>query len=833
MKKTVAFLLVFVFTFGITAQGATYPGVKKDDRIDKKNKQVSILDKFTKASGKSKKELKIIWNEKKGIPTFVTGNLSEKPVQNETDALNFLNDNKALFNLEYGNFEIERVDSDKLGTKHYRYKLFVDGIPVYGTELIVHTDNNGNVYSINGQADQSIPTDIWNNKIKISASKAIKVAEAYLHLDSDKLDYTTNKVDATTNEVVKDNLAVKSNKVIYNSEPVSVPYLYNYKGQWQAVQLVTLQFMGPKPGNWKIFVNAETGNVIDSFNAIDNSAATGTGVGVNGQTRNLNLDYTNSKYSLTDLTKGASIYTYSMDNSTNDENLPGTLATDTDNNFNSAVQGAAVDAHYNIGLVYDFYKNNFNRNSFDNAGATIKSSVHYGSNYNNAYWNGVQMVYGDGDGSRFKALSAALDVVGHEFTHAVTEKTANLEYRSQSGALNESMSDVFGYLIEGDVSDWQMGEDCYTPNTPGDALRDLKNPTLYGQPDNMSAYVTKPETQAGDWGGVHTNSGITNKAFYLLASTINDNSKTSKIYYRALSTYLTATSQFDDARTALLQAATDLYGANGAEYTAIANAFTQVGIGGTVVGNDTYEPNNSTATAYGPITSDTVYNSYIYSSTDTDYYYFNTTAPGAIAVSLTNIPKDYDVYLLDSSGTTVAKSETGGTSNESIAYSSPAAGKYYVKVIGYSGAYSTAAAYTLKANYPTGTSANQWYYETKTADSPHNYANNYNNTYTYAKAGAQKVSVHFSRLETEAGYDFVNIKDKNNNVISKYDGTKSGFWAQVDGDTINVNLVTDASVTAYGYTIDQVGYYSDKQLSLDKPANIMKELLEPMSISNK
>jgi bacillolysin len=805
-KKALVVLLALVFTFGGVAKGVSFDGVKKDYEIDKKNKQVKVLEKFQKESEESGKEFKIIWNEKKGIPAFVTGNLSAQSVQNEADAISFLNDNKDIFNLEYGNFKIERVDADELGTKHYRSKLFVDGIPVYGTNLIVHTDENGMVYSINGQADDSIPSDIWNEKVKISAKKAIDAA--------------------------KDFLDMKSNKVNYETEPKAETYLYNYQGEWQVVQIVTLQFMGSMPGNWRIFVNAETGEVIDSFNAITDSAATGTGVGVNGQTKNLNLDYSNSKYSLTDLTKGATIYTYNMNNSSNTASLPGTLVTDTDNNFNGTVQAAAVDAHFNIALVYDYYKNNFNRNSYDNAGAAIKSTVHFGSRYNNAYWNGIQMVYGDGDGNTFSALSSALDVVAHEFTHAVTEKTADLEYRSQSGALNESMSDVFGYFGEGDVSDWQMGEDCYTPNTPGDALRDLKDPTLYNQPDNMSAYVNKPETEAGDWGGVHTNSGIPNKAFYLLASTINDNSKTSKIYYRALTTYLTATSQFADARTALLQAATDLYGANGAEYTAVANAFTQVGIGGTVIGNDTYEPNNSTSAAYGPITSGTAYDSYIYSGTDTDYYYFNTTSAGTITLNLTNLPKDYDLYLLNSSGTTVAKSESGNTSNENIAYTATAVGKYYVKVVGYSGANSTTTAYALTASYPTGTSTLQWFYETKAVNSPHSYTNNYNNTYTYTKVGAQKVSVHFSRLETEAGYDFVYIKDKSGNVIAKYDGTKSSFWAQVDGDTINVNLVSDSSVTAYGYTIDQVGYYSDAQLSLEKPSQVQKELVELIDITN-
>lgn len=802
MKKLFVFLMVSLFTFSIVAQGASIEGKKNPD-IDKKNKQLRILEKFEKKSQQSRKELKMDWNEKKGIPSFITGDLSEQPVQGEADAVSFLNDNKDLFNIEDGNFVVERTERDNLGTKHYRTKMLVDGIPVYGSTLIVHTDSNGNVYSINGQVDNNVPSDLWNKRIKINEKKAEKAAEDFLGL---------------------------SNKQVYTADPTVETYLYNFKGEWQVVDLVTLQFINPYPANYKIFVNAESGNVIDSFNACAESAATGTGVGTLGQTRNLNLDITSGVYSLKDLTRGAVITTYNMNNSSNESSLPGTLVTDSDNNFNSSVQAAAVDAHYYIGLVYDYYKNNFSRNSYDNAGAAIKSSVHFGSNYNNAYWNGSQMVYGDGDGTTFKALSGAIDVVGHEFTHAVTEKTANLEYRSQSGALNESISDCFGYLIEGDPTDWQMGEDCYTPNTPGDALRDLRTPTLYNQPDNMSGYVTLPETDAGDWGGVHTNSGIPNKAFYLVASTINNNAKTANIYYRALTTYLTSTSQFVDMRNALLQAATDLYGANGTEYNAVANAFTQVGITG-ATGTDPYEPNNSTTAAYGPITSGTVYNSYIYSSSDVDYYYFNTAAAGTITVNLSNLPKDYDLYLLDSSGTTVAKSENGSTTSENISYSSSAAGKYYVKVVGYSGAYSTSTMYALKATYPTGSTGNyQWYYGTASVDTPHNYANNYNNTYTYTKAGAQKVSVHFSRLETEAGYDFVYIKDKAGNTIAQYDGTKSAFWAQVDGDTINVNIVTDGSVTAYGYHIDQVGYYSDKPLSLDKPAGMSQELLDPASV---
>jgi hypothetical protein len=339
----------------------------------------------------------------------------------------------------------------------------------------------------------------------------------------------------------------------------------------------------------------------------------------------------------------------------------------------------------------------------------------------------------------------------------------------------------------------------------------------------MSGYVNT----SSDNGGVHTNSGIPNKAFYNIASTINNNAQTAQIYYRALTTYLTSTSQFADARTALLQAATDLYGASSTQYTAVANGYAAVGIGGSSGGSDTYEPNNSTSAAYGPLTSGTTYNSYIYSSTDTDYYYFNAAAAGTITLNLTNLPKDYDLYLLNSAGTQVASSTNGSTTSETISYSATAAGKFYVKVIGYSGAYSTTTAYALKATYPTSGGTAQWYYETKTVDSAHNYANNANTTYTYTKTGATAVAVHFSRLETEAGYDYIYIKDKTGAVIASYNGTVAAFWAQVNGDTITVNLVSDSSVTAYGYHIDQAGYYATGTLPLDKPAQINSELVEP------
>ena len=173
------------------------------------------------------------------------------------------------------------------------------------------------------------------------------------------------------------------------------------------------------------------------------------------------------------------------------------------------------------------------RNSIDDRGMRLDGYVHRGVRYNNAFWDGREMVFGDGDGRIFSDFTGSLDVIGHELTHGVTEYTANLEYHVQSGALNESMSDVFGSLVKqwvaqqtADQADWLIGADIFTPGMDADALRSLSRPgeaydnELLGkdpQPAHMRDFVELPDTEDGDNGGVHINSGIPNKAFYLAA----------------------------------------------------------------------------------------------------------------------------------------------------------------------------------------------------------------------------------------------------------------------------------------------------------------------------
>jgi len=244
------------------------------------------------------------------------------------------------------------------------------------------------------------------------------------------------------------------------------------------------------------------------------------------------------------------------------------------------------------GATYDFYLTAYNRNSIDDNGMRLDSSVHYDSNFDNAFWDGQQMVYGDGDQTIFDRFTKCLDVVGHELTHGVTAATANLDYQGQSGALNESMSDVFGSLVKqmslgqtADQADWLIGAGLFMPGIHGVALRSMSNPgTAYDdpnlgkdpQPADMANYVDTSD----DNGGVHINSGITNRAFYLVATQIGGNAweRAGKIWYVALTQRLQHDADFQTAADTTFAVAGDLFGPGGPEQQAVQAGWNGVGI---------------------------------------------------------------------------------------------------------------------------------------------------------------------------------------------------------------------------------------------------------------
>ncbi len=250
------------------------------------------------------------------------------------------------------------------------------------------------------------------------------------------------------------------------------------------------------------------------------------------------------------------------------------------------------EAYDGAGATYDLYFKVYGRNSIDERGMRLDSTVHYGRKYDNAFWNGQQMVYGDGDGELFNRFTIAIDVIGHELTHGVTEYEAGLEYHDQPGALNESFSDVFGSLVKqykrrqtAKGADWLIGKGLLAPGVKGKALRSMKEPgTAYDddilgkdpQPGHMKDYVKVHD----DNGGVHINSGIPNRAFYETAMRLGGSAwiKAGQIWYATLRDKLRPTSSFSDTARWTVAVAKDLYGAGSLEQKAVREGWAAVGI---------------------------------------------------------------------------------------------------------------------------------------------------------------------------------------------------------------------------------------------------------------
>jgi Zn-dependent metalloprotease len=253
---------------------------------------------------------------------------------------------------------------------------------------------------------------------------------------------------------------------------------------------------------------------------------------------------------------------------------------------------AATDEAYDaLGATWTLYHSAYNRNSLDDKGLPLLASVHYGQAYDNAFWNGEQMVFGDGDGTYFNRFTIAVDVIGHELTHGVTQFSANLTYSGQSGALNESISDCFGSMVKqmslgqtAATADWLIGQGLFTSAVKGVALRSMKAPgTAYDdphlgkdpQPGTMAGYVDTSD----DDGGVHTNSGIPNHAFYLAATAIGGNvwQGAGQVWYDVLTGgKLAKSASFADFAAATIAAAGGRFGASSTQTNAVRQAWAQV-----------------------------------------------------------------------------------------------------------------------------------------------------------------------------------------------------------------------------------------------------------------
>lgn len=618
---------------------------------------------------------KVIQWTKENNNIFVSGKLSLPGASSKARALDYLDKNSSSLQIDKTNKALKTSEEavDDLGYTHIKFDQYIEGLKILDKSVSVHYDVEGIVTAVTGNLS--------------NLSTVQKLGQDYITED-----------EALT--IAKSQVKYKE----LTSSPTATKAAYEYNNNLYEVYDVNLQYFEPELGNWDIYVEATSGKVLDkSSKVMSDSKVTGTGVNVNGVTRTLNLTYVTKtkQYSMIDATKPMTgkISTYQT---FSEYILPGDLLGSTSKNYGHFFH-EAVDAHYYAGVVYDFYKKLFNRNSIDNKGMSIISTTHYGNKLNNAFWTGSQMVYGDGDGVKYKNFAVDLDIVAHEITHGVTQYNSVLGETFEAGALNESYSDVFGVLIQTyekcnvakggawkfNAADWIIGDGVFTAKKYGSFIRSLASPAASDQPESMTNFYNTYEYD--DAGGIHTNSGIPNKAAYLIAKAIGMD-KTAKIYYRSY-TYLTKNATFKTAALALIKSAQDLYPSDASISNTIKSIFENDG----VLATDSYEPNDSLAEAVA-INLDTEYKSKLLSPTDVDIYKFTVKKNDAVSIDLSNLPEDYDLYLTDSTGNRLDYSNRGNTTNENIKYKFYNAGTYYIKVYSIDNWFNLSKTYSLKVN---------------------------------------------------------------------------------------------------------------------------------------
>lgn len=465
-------------------------------------------------------------------------------------------------------FFIRESKDDELGQRHIRMEQRYKGVKVYNSDFYLHFTPQKELF--NGRyciIDESI-----NPTPAISKEKALGIAMADL-----KNQTSVKELTSSQNTILEYNGPDIDTVIIQNKQLLS-----NYSLAYQ---------FSIRPNfreEWIYFVNAANGAIIKKYNNTHyDGPATASATDLNGVQRTINTYLEGGKYYLMDIaetmfnaTKQEGIIITLNAQNTSPSNFKYSDITSTNNTWTNP---AAVSAHYNAIQTYKYFKNTFNRNSINGQGGNIISFINVaeddGSGMDNAYWNGKFISYGNGNVA-FKPLAGGLDVAAHEIGHGVTENTANLEYQGQSGAINESYSDIFGTMV--DRNDWYIGEDITkTTYIPTGRLRDMSNPHNGGSSLNDASWqpmhMQEIYTGTGDNSGVHVNSGIVNYAFYLFATAVTKE-KAEQVYYRALTKYLTRFSQFIDLRLAVIQAAKDLYGDTSTEVEKAKSAFDAVGI---------------------------------------------------------------------------------------------------------------------------------------------------------------------------------------------------------------------------------------------------------------
>lgn len=524
---------------------------------------------------KAQRPLNVVRAKPDLFPEWIEFSEKDAPVYKPNQV--YLVDPQGRATVSYSSKLISK-EKDALGYEHHRMQQVYNNIPVEHAVYIAHV-KNGRLRSQNGKWVKDLPETIAVRP-GLSESAALSSATRYIGAQSYKWEDPEEEAFIKKEQNDPGATFKPQGQLVYYSgqeEVVGAALRLAYKFDIYAAAPLSRKI---------VYVDAINGNILGFNDLIHESNANGTAVTAYSGNKSITTDYTGSTYRLRETGRGNGIQTFNLQKKTTySRAIDFTDADNTWNNVNSNKDQYATDAHWGAEQTYDFFYNNFGRNSIDNSGFALKSYVHYSTNYFNAFWDGSRMTYGDGSSTDgFKPLTA-IDVCGHEITHGLTSNTSNLNYSGESGAMNEGFSDIFGTAIEKFArptqNDWLIGADFYT-------IRSMSNPNDYSDPDTYNG--TYWYTGTSDNGGVHTNSGVLNFWFYLLTnggSGTNDKgfsynvtglglTKAQAIAYRTLTTYLVSTSNFGSARTYSIKAAKDLsYDTN-----QVKNAWNAVGVGG-------------------------------------------------------------------------------------------------------------------------------------------------------------------------------------------------------------------------------------------------------------
>jgi thermolysin len=527
---------------------------------------------------------KVQWDHGREAPALVTGHLSERVagvgVENlEQAAREFLDEHHTLFGIADTERDLSLIakNQDQAGNASVAMQQLHHGVPIHGATARVQFGADRGVNRVASKFQQGVDVDTTPS---IDADTAGKKAIA---------DASSGSVDPSTPPQLR---------IIKVDEGWHLAWVLRVVGTKDGLPAIT-----------RYFISAKNGDVLQKYNDLKSLPdVTGQGRGFYTPTGTINTFQDGTIYKLIDNSRvaagGPSIRICDCDGALSNP-TDSIVSQDSDNNWNGttttprkAHQGPEVDALRYLGQVVDYFRTTHSWNSFDNAGGTVYAAVHYGNNVNNGYWNGIGILLGDGDGSLLNYVTTN-DFIAHEFTHAVTEHTANLDYWNQAGGLNESFSDIFAIMVDRD--DFDIFEDCTTPGTAGDAGRTMDDPSssrayaAWRQPNHTVKALDTMNTGYYDGQDPHFSSGFVNFAAYLMVhggthpnSGISVNpighEKSEKIFFHALSIGLLGNNDatFAECREACLNAVNMLYSSD-ADYLAILdsvkNAFTAVGIG--------------------------------------------------------------------------------------------------------------------------------------------------------------------------------------------------------------------------------------------------------------